>query len=48
MRLAALICATDPEDVAQEAFCRVFVARSRPHNMSDGSRDMISGVTSRP
>ena len=29
VRLAALLGAEDPEDVAQEAFCRLYAARSR-------------------
>lgn len=35
VRLAALLGADDPEDVAQEAFCRVFAARARLSAIDD-------------
>jgi RNA polymerase sigma factor (sigma-70 family) len=37
VRLAALLGAPDPEDVAQEAFCRVFAARSRLRSIDDSA-----------
>lgn len=35
VRLAALLGAADPEDVVQEAFCRVFAARGRLRGNND-------------
>ena len=37
VRLAWLLGAPDPEDVAQEAFCRVFAARSRLRGIDDSA-----------
>ena len=37
VRLAALLGADDPEDVAQEAFCRLYAARERLEDDGDGS-----------
>ena len=52
VRLATLLGADDPEDVAQEAFCRVFAARGRLHAIDDSAvpylnRTVINLVRSR-
>lgn len=52
VRLAALLGADDPEDVAQEAFCRVFAARSRLSAIDDSAvpylnRTVVNLVRSR-
>ena len=52
VRLAALLGADDPEDVAQEAFCRVFAARGRLHAIDDSAaaylnRTVVNLVRSR-
>jgi RNA polymerase sigma factor (sigma-70 family) len=52
VRLAALLGAPDPEDVAQEAFCRVFAARSRLRGIEESAvpylnRTVVNLVRSR-
>lgn len=50
VRLAALLGAEDPEDVAQEAFCRLYAARSRvrePELLAYLNRIVVNEVRSR-
>jgi RNA polymerase sigma factor (sigma-70 family) len=50
VRLAALLGAHDPEDVAQEAFCRLYAARSRvrePELLAYLNRIVVNEVRSR-
>jgi DNA-directed RNA polymerase specialized sigma24 family protein len=52
VRLAALLGAPDPEDAAQEAFCRVFAARSRLRSIDESAvpylnRTVVNLVRSR-
>ncbi|HET7736502.1 MAG TPA: RNA polymerase sigma factor [Nocardioidaceae bacterium] len=42
VRLAALLGALDPEDVVQEAFCRVFAARRRLRDDDDAVRAYLT------
>jgi len=42
VRLAALLGADDPEDVAQEAFCRVFAARGRLNAVDDSAAPYLN------
>jgi RNA polymerase sigma factor (sigma-70 family) len=50
VRLAALLGAVDPEDVAQEAFCRLYAARARvrePELVAYLNRIVVNEVRSR-
>lgn len=50
VRLAALLGAEDPEDVAQEAFCRLYAARARvrePELVAYLNRIVVNEVRSR-
>ena len=50
VRLAALLGAVDPEDVAQEAFCRLYAARARvrePEVVAYLNRIVVNEVRSR-
>ena len=50
VRLAALLGAEDPEDVAQEAFCRLYTARARvrePELIAYLNRIVVNEVRSR-
>jgi RNA polymerase sigma factor (sigma-70 family) len=50
VRLAALLGAADPEDVAQEAFCRLYAARARvrePELLAYLNRIVVNEVRSR-